>query len=101
MVAPPSLPRQRAAWAVALLVDALQLATAPAELAGPVAWLLEGGLDLGAMAVLWALVGFHWAFLPSFVTKLIPFVDLAPTWTLAMLVATRRHSEYPPSGGAT
>ena len=81
--------RVRAAWLIALAVDGFQLVTAPAELTGILAWLLEAGVDLVTMAVLWGLLGFHWAFLPSFVTKLLPFVDLAPTWILAVFVATR------------
>ena len=86
---PLSRTRIRLAWVIALAVDALQLATAPAELGGPPAWLIEGAADLVTMAMLWLVVGFHWAFLPSFVTKLLPFVDLAPTWTLAVYLATR------------
>ena len=91
MAKPLSRFRYRAAWVVAVGVDALQLATSPVEMAGPVAWLGEAGVDLVAMGALWALVGFHWAFLPSFVTKLVPFLDVAPTWTLAVFIATREY----------
>jgi len=35
------------------------------------------------------LVGFHWAFLPTFIAELLPFVDLVPSWTLAVWLATR------------
>jgi hypothetical protein len=56
-------------------------------------WFLEGAVDLVTMGVLWFVVGFHWAFLPSFVTKFLPFVDLAPTWTLAVFLATRGRGE--------
>jgi hypothetical protein len=85
--------RIRVAWAIALAVDAIQLATAPAELGGPPVWFIESAVDLVTMGVLWFVVGFHWAFLPSFVTKLLPFVDLAPTWTLAVFLATRGRGE--------
>ncbi len=85
--------RVRAAWLLALAVDGFQLVTAPAELTGILAWLLESGLDLVTMAVMWGLLGFHWAFLPSFVTKLLPGIDLAPTWVLAVFVATRGRRE--------
>ncbi|GLH72723.1 hypothetical protein GETHLI_12250 [Geothrix limicola] len=94
---PLSKTRIRAAWAVAITVDAIQLATAPVEAGGPPVWLMEGGVDLVTMGVLWALVGFHWAFLPSFLTKLLPFVDIAPTWTVAVFVATRGQGEAGPS----
>lgn len=79
----------RIAWVVAVLVDGLQLITAPAEWTGPVAWVAEAGVDLVTMGAMMFLVGFHWAFLPSFVTKFLPFIDLAPTWTLALFLATR------------
>ena len=94
---PLSKTRLRAAWLVALGVDGLQLVTAPAEAGGPPVWLTEGLVDLVTMALLWALVGFHWAFLPSFVTKLLPIADLAPTWTLAVFMATRGRGVPPPS----
>ena len=89
--------RVRIAWVVALAVDGFQLVTAPVELTGILAWLLEVGVDLATMAVMWGLLGFHWAFLPSFATKLLPFVDLAPTWILAVFIATRdrRGSKLP------
>lgn len=35
------------------------------------------------------LVGWHLAFLPSVVVKLLPVADLAPCWTLAVWMATR------------
>jgi len=78
--------RIRIAWAIALTVDAIQV---PATAAGPVGWFLDAGLDLITMVVLWALLGFHWAFLPSFLTEWIPYLNLAPLWTLAVALATR------------
>lgn len=81
--------RIRAAWIVAMLVDALQLATAPAQLAGPMEWVVGTGVDLVTALAMMLLLGFHWAFLPSFVTELVPIVDLAPTWTLAVFIVTR------------
>ena len=39
-----------------------------------------------------ALVGWHWAFLPTFLAELIPFFDLVPTWTAAVFLATRASS---------
>lgn len=79
-----------------MVVDGLQLITSPAELTGPMAWVLGAGVDLVTMAVLVFLMGFHWAFLPSFVTKMLPFVDLAPTWTMALIIATRGRRQLPP-----
>jgi hypothetical protein len=36
------------------------------------------------------LLGWHWAFVPSFLAELVPGLDLVPTWTLAVLIATRQ-----------
>jgi hypothetical protein len=83
---PLSKTRIRVAWAIALAVDAIQI---PAEATGPVGWLLGAGLDVVTMIVLWAMLGFHWAFLPSFLTEWIPYLNLAPLWTLAVALATR------------
>ena len=61
-------------------------------------WLLGAGLDVVTMVVMWALLGFHWAFLPSFLTEGIPYLNLAPFWTLAVALATRGRGdgEFPP-----
>ena len=81
--------RHRTAWVVGVVVDCLQLITSPTELSGLLAWVIEAGVDLLTMGVMMYLMGFHWALLPSFVTKLLPFIDLAPTWTVALFIATR------------
>jgi hypothetical protein len=96
MGSPANRSRIPAAWVVAVMVDGLQLITSPAELTGPMAGLLDAGVDLLTMGVMMFLVGFHWAFLPSFVTKLVPVIDLAPTWTLALFIATRDRREPTP-----
>jgi hypothetical protein len=41
------------------------------------------------------LVGWHWAFLPAFVAEMVPFVDLIPTWTAAVMIATRGQASGP------
>ena len=83
----PANPR-RTALAIAILADALQIVFFP--------MFVDGGLspldDLLDIAVAWMLIrllGWHWAFLPSFVAKVVPGLDLVPTWTMAVLVATR------------
>lgn len=86
MSQPLSRNRLRAAWIIALAVDAIQI---PASAAGPVGWFVGAGLDVATMAAMWALLGFHWAFLPSFLTEWIPYLDMAPIWTLAVAIATR------------
>ncbi len=90
--------RLKAAWVVAVGMDALQMLLFPATIEGgfsPVA----DGLDFVAMALLWALVGWHWTFLPSVIVKVIPVMDLAPTWTIAIAIATRGLNSQPPSSG--
>ena len=83
---PLSKTRIRVAWAIALAVDAIQV---PADFAGPTGWFLDVGLDLITMVVMWSMLGFHWAFLPSFLTEWIPYLNMAPFWTLAVALATR------------
>ena len=77
-----------AARAVAIVADALQLGFLPLFVPGA-ASILDDVLDVVVGGVLVGLVGWHWAFLPAFLAELVPVVDLAPTWTLAVFVATR------------
>ena len=42
------------------------------------------------------MIGWHWAFLPSFFVELVPGLDLVPTWTAAVFYATRRGAVAPP-----
>lgn len=81
------------ARAVALLVDLVQWGLLPASLTP-----LNGPIDVVAGLGMVALVGWHWAFLPTFLAELVPFVDLVPTWTLAVMFATRgrRVADPPP-----
>ncbi len=79
----------RLACLVALAADAVQIVLLPLFVEGavsPVDWLV----DLIVAGVLSRLIGWHWAFLPSFAAELIPGVDLFPTWTLAVLYVTQR-----------
>jgi hypothetical protein len=85
-----STTRIRVAWAIALAVDAIQI---PADFAGPAGWFLGAGLDLVTMIVMWSMLGFHWAFLPSFLTEWVPYLNMAPCWTLAVALATRGRGE--------
>jgi hypothetical protein len=72
------------ARAVAVVVDIVQWALLPVSLTP---W--NAAIDAATGLVMVALVGWHWAFLPTFVAELVPFVDLVPTWTLAVTFATR------------
>jgi len=78
---------------LAVLVDLAQFALLPAELTP-----LNNVIDVATALAMFALVGWHWAFLPTVVVEMVPFVDLVPTWTLAVAIATRgRVAPVPPT----
>jgi hypothetical protein len=100
--------RFRAAMVLAILADALQVIVFPLFIEGAVSP-VNDVLDFGIGAILVYLLGFHWEFLPSFLGKLVPGVDLVPFWTLAvanvyrkskkMVVAAEQSREEPPQLG--
>lgn len=77
------------AYAIAICADLVQICLAPLFVEG-IASPLDDSLDVIVCVILSAMIGFHFTFLPSFLVKLIPVGDVAPTWTLAVLIATRR-----------
>ena len=77
-----------AARIIAMAADLTQLVVFPAFVEGLLSP-LNDAVDAVVAATMTALLGWHWAFLPSFLAELIPFVDLAPTWTAAVLFVTR------------
>ena len=94
MAKPLTKSRVRAALALAIAVDVLQIAV---QATGPFQVLLDWPLDLITALAMTALVGFHWAFLPTFLAEAVPWLDVVPTWTLAVLFATRdREAVEPP-----
>ncbi len=86
--------RIRAARLFAVAADIVQIVVFPLfapGLASP--W--NNALDLlVALAMVW-LIGWHWAFLPSFFAELVPGLDLVPTWTAAVFFATRSKTPAP------
>jgi len=82
-------PELRTAWIVAMAADALQIGALPLFAAGGISP-ADTALDLIVGAVLIRLLGWHWAFLPSFLAELLPGFDLFPTWTAAMLFVTHQ-----------
>ena len=90
MAKPLTKGRIRTAIAIAVIVDALQIAIQPT---GPFQFLLDWPLDLVMAALMTGLIGFHWAFLPTIVAEAVPWLDVIPTWTLAVVVATRGRGE--------
>ncbi len=73
---------------IAIAVDVLQIAVFPAFVEGFLSP-AEVALDTATAIVMIALLGWHIAFVPTFIVKALPFADLAPTWTIAVLIATR------------
>lgn len=88
--APAAKPRRvpRRAWVVALAADAVQLAFMPFFAPGGVSP-VDAVLDVAVAALLVRWCGWHWAFLPSFAAELVPGLDLVPSWTLAVWLASR------------
>jgi hypothetical protein len=80
------------ALVVAIAADGAQV------LLGPLGWaFFDEIIDVVAAIVLSLLLGFHPLFLPTFVTELIPVVDMLPTWTgcVAAVVVLRRRKQRP------
>ena len=70
-------PRFRTAMILAVIADALQIIVFPAFIEGAISP-ADDLLDLGIGAAMINLLGWHWEFLPSFLGKLVPGVDLVP-----------------------
>jgi hypothetical protein len=81
---------------VAFLADGIQIALLPLVLGGA-ASPIDDAIDIATAVILSGLVGFRWAFLPTFLAELVPFVDLAPSWSLAVLITTRSHRQLDPT----
>ena len=89
--APPTRSPRSRVWvarALAIAADALQIVFLPLfgeGFASPV----KDALDvLVGLTLVW-LVGWHWAFVPSFAAELVPGLDIFPSWTTAVWFATR------------
>jgi hypothetical protein len=99
-------PKFRAAFVLAVLADVLQIFVFPSFVEGALSP-AEDVLDFGVAALLINLMGWHWEFLPSFLGKLVPGVDLVPFWTMAVInvyrkskqaaVEAQRNAETPPA----
>src|SRR5438093_502912 len=73
----PVLTRRRIwlVFVVAIAADGFQM------LLGPLGWtFLDQALDVIAMILTMALIGFHPLLLPTFALELLPVVDILPTW---------------------
>jgi len=81
--------RVLAARIIAVAADAIQIGFLPLFADGAPGG-FDAVLDVVVGAAMIALLGWHWAFLPAFAVELFPVVDLAPTWTIAVFLVTRR-----------
>jgi hypothetical protein len=77
------------AMVLAIAADALQLIVMPLFVEGAESP-ADDILDLGIAAAMISLLGWHWEFLPSFLIKLVPGVDLVPLWTLSVANVYRK-----------
>jgi hypothetical protein len=84
--------RFRAAMLLAVVADALQLIVFPLFVEGVLSP-ADDVLDFGVGAMMVHLLGWHWEFLPSFLAKLVPGVDLVPFWTLAVANVYRKSKQ--------
>ncbi len=85
-------PRLRAAMILAIVADFFQLVVFPLFVEGAMSP-ADDVLDLGIAGVLTYLLGWHWEFLPSFLAKLVPGVDLVPLWTIAVANVYRKSKQ--------
>lgn len=91
--------RVRAARVLGITADFLQIGLLPLFAEG---WVspLNDALDFVVAAGMVALIGWHWAFVPAFLCELVPVFDLVPSWTAAVLIATRGGAMTPGGPGA-
>jgi hypothetical protein len=85
--------RKLLAYTVAILADAIQLPFSLIAFSGVMLPVAEGVVlfvDIVAMLLLTALIGFDWILLPSFAVEAVIGLDAFPTWTLAVAYLTRR-----------
>jgi hypothetical protein len=87
-------PRMKAALALAILADIVQIVLFPFFFTGAESP-PDDIVDLSMAGILSWLLGWHWEFLPSFAGKLIPGVDLVPLWTLAVANVYRKSRPHP------
>lgn len=92
----PILTRKRIwlAYIVAGFTDGIQLAL------GPLGWaFVDETLDIVAMILISATLGFHFLLLPTFVIEFVPLADMLPTWTgctAAVIMLRKRAQALPP-----
>ena len=87
--------RVRAARWIAVAADFLQIVVFPVFAPGAASpW--DDALDACVALAMLSLVGWHWAFLPTFLAELVPGFALVPTWTAAAFYVTRGQAKPAP-----
>jgi hypothetical protein len=74
---------------IAIIADVLQIILLPLFVEGAESP-ADDILDFGVGAALVYFLGWHWEFLPSFLAKLVPGIDLVPFWTMAVANVYRK-----------
>ena len=88
-MAHPISPRQvKIVRAIAAFVDVLQFAIFPLMFQGLLSP-VNTAVDVVMAVIFTLMIGWHWALIPTFISELVPFWDLVPTWTAAVYLATR------------
>lgn len=80
------------ARSIAVVADAMQIVLSPA-----LSWAVPVNIaiDVIVALILIKLVGWHIAFVPTFAVEALPIAELAPTWTVAVMIATVGRGEQP------
>src|SRR5437016_4970971 len=84
--------RIRMARMIALGADSLQLIFFPLFSEGFISP-VDDALDFLVFCALTCLLGWHISFLPGLLFESLPIIDLAPTWTIAVFIATRSKND--------
>jgi hypothetical protein len=86
----PSTAARAALW-IAIGADVAQILLVPVFVEG---WFSPANdiLDVLVACLMFGLLGWHPAFLPSFIAEMVPVLGLFPTWTVAVLFATRKRA---------
>lgn len=90
---------RRLAWFIAISADAVQFLAMPLfgeGLFSPI----NDALDVIVSVMFFVLLGWHPALMPALLAELIPGVDLVPTWTAAVFLATRGMKDTPAAASA-
>jgi hypothetical protein len=81
-------PTLRTAWTIAIAADVTQWVLFPLFAGGALSP-ADDLIDVVVGVSLTRLLGWHWAFLPTFAAELVPGLDLLPTWTAAVFLISR------------